>query len=87
MKVAVWDTYVQKKNGDTMHFDIIAPDHITDENIIHAMGKKYLVTKGQEGQPLSSKQCRYCHQEIASDEMQASIAETGFYILEMQGCD
>jgi Domain of unknown function (DUF2024) len=24
MKVAVWDTYVNKKDGSIMHFDIIA---------------------------------------------------------------
>ena len=25
MNVAVWDTYVTKKDGNVMHFDIIAP--------------------------------------------------------------
>jgi hypothetical protein len=25
MEVAVWDTYVTKKDGSVMHFDIIAP--------------------------------------------------------------
>lgn len=26
MKVAVWDTYVKKKNGTIMNFDIMVPD-------------------------------------------------------------
>ena len=34
MQVAVWDTYVTKKDGSVMHFDIIAPDHIKEEEII-----------------------------------------------------
>ncbi|WP_207533240.1 DUF2024 family protein [Desertivirga arenae] len=87
MKVTVWDTYVQKKNGTTMHFDIVVPDDITEENVVYEMGKKYLLSKGQEGQPLSSKECLYCHQESATDEMIESISEKGFYIIEMEGCD
>jgi hypothetical protein len=31
MKVAVWDTYVTKKDGSIMHFDIIADEEIKDE--------------------------------------------------------
>ena len=31
MHVAVWDTYVTKKDGTVMHFDIIAPVDIKDE--------------------------------------------------------
>ncbi len=37
MKVTVWDTYVTKKDGSIMHFDIIAPDTINDEDVIHAV--------------------------------------------------
>lgn len=70
-----------------MHFDILVPSHITDESTIYGMGKRYLETKGQQGQPLSAKQCNYCHQEVASQEMEKSISEKGFYIIEMQGCD
>ncbi len=87
MKVAVWDTYVLKKNGEKMHFDIIVPENIIDETIVHEMGKKYLFSKGEVGQLLSAKQCRYCHQEIASFVMEESIQEKGFYILEMEGCE
>ena len=42
MKVAVWDTYVTKRDGTVMHFDIITPNHIKDEKTIHTFGKKYL---------------------------------------------
>ena len=87
MKVAVWDTYVTKNDGTVMHFDIIAPDTIKDEKIIHTFGKEYLQSKKQEGLSLSSKECRYCHMERATDAMILSIHEKGFYILEMQNCN
>lgn len=87
MKVAVWDTYVLKKNGETMHFDIIVPEHIVDETVVHEIGKKYLFEKDEEGQVLSAQQCRYYHQEIATIVMEESIQEKGFYILEMEGCE
>jgi hypothetical protein len=46
-KVNVWDTYVTKKDGNIMHFDIIAPIEITDTTTIYNYGKEYLKTKGQ----------------------------------------
>lgn len=74
MKVAVWVTYVVKNNGETMHRDIIVPDHITVESIVHKMGKEYLSSKNQKDQPLTSKERRLCHQEKASPEMESSIS-------------
>ena len=40
MKVAVWDTYVTKKDGSIMHFDIIAPVEIKDTTIIYGYGRE-----------------------------------------------
>mgnify|MGYP003474296298 FL=1 len=40
MQVAVWDTYVTKNDGGIMHFDIIAPIRIKDEETIHTFGKE-----------------------------------------------
>jgi hypothetical protein len=42
MKVAVWDTYVTKKDGSVMHFDILAPESIKDTAVIYNYGKDYL---------------------------------------------
>jgi hypothetical protein len=86
MRVTIWDTYVVKTSGEVMHFDIIAPENIADEKIIHRMGKAYLASKNQPDQPLTAKECRLCHQEIASAEMELSIAQKGYYIVEMEGC-
>lgn len=86
MKAAVWDTYVRKKDGSIMHFDIIAPAHIKEEETIHTFGREYLLAKGQGGQPLTANECRYCHIEEATEEMQVAIRQKGYYILEMQNC-
>lgn len=86
-KVNVWDTYVTKKDGNVMHFDILAPVEIKDTTIIYDYGKEYLKTKGQEGQPLTSKQCRLCHVEHLRPAWEESINTSGYYIIEMEGCD
>lgn len=86
-KVNVWDTYVTKKDGLVMHFDILAPAEITDTDTIYTYGKKYLKSKGQEGQTLTSKQCRLCHAETLRSEWEAEIADKGYFIIEMEGCN
>lgn len=45
MKVAVWDTYVTKQDGGVMHFDIIVPAELKDEQTIFGYGFKYLSNK------------------------------------------
>src|SRR5690606_1680821 len=86
MKVAVWDTYVTKNDGSVMHFDIIAPEEIKDTTIIYGYGREYLISKRQEGQPLTSKQCRFCHIETVRPEWEAEIKEKGYFIIEMENC-
>lgn len=86
-KVNVWDTYVTKKDGNIMHFDILAPVEITDTTIIFNYGKEYLKTKGQENQPLTAKQCRFCHVKNLRPQWAADIAAKGYYIIEMEGCN
>lgn len=86
MKVSVWDTYVTKKDGSIMHFDIIAPDTLKDETIIHTFGKDYLQSKKLEEQPLTARECRFCHIEDATAEMETIIAKNGYFIIEMENC-
>jgi len=85
-KVNVWDTYVTKKDGSIMHFDILAPVTIKDTETIYTYGKAYLKTKGQEGQPLSAKQCRLCHIETLRPAWEQDINNKGYFIIEMEGC-
>lgn len=86
-KVNVWDTYVTKKNGEIMHFDIIAPVEVNDTSIIYDYGKLYLKSKNQEGQTLTSNQCRLCHIEHLRLEWEEEIIKKGFFIIEMEGCN
>jgi len=87
MKVAVWDTYVTKKDGSVMHFDIIVPEELTVETTIFDYGKNYLKLKGQENQPLTSKECRFCHIETLDSYLEETIRRNGYYIYEMENCN
>ncbi|MBK8442164.1 MAG: DUF2024 family protein [Sphingobacteriales bacterium] len=87
MKVAVWDTYVTKKDGTVMHFDIIAPQEINDTALIYGYGKEYLKTKRQDGQALSSKECRFCHIQNIKPQWETEIKQKGYFIIEMENCN
>lgn len=86
MKVAVWDTYVTKKNGIVMHFDILVPEELKDEESVFAFGREYLKSKGQEGQALASKECSFYHVETLKPHWEADIKSKGYTIIEMENC-
>jgi hypothetical protein len=86
MKAAVWDTYVTKKDGSVMHFDIIVPSDVTDENTIYGYGKQYLKEKGEEGQPLTARECSFCHVEKARPQWEHDIKTKGYFVYEMENC-
>ena len=83
MNVKVWDTYVKKKNGEVIHFDIIVPENVTDEALIHEYGKLFIVSQGEMDAKLDSDECQFCHIEEPTEDMFSAIADKGFYILEM----
>lgn len=87
MNVAIWDTYVTKKDGTVMHFDIILPQEIKNEETVFKFGKEYLKGKGQEEQALTSKQCQFCHIEIIKPHWEEAIIQNGYYIYEMENCN
>jgi len=87
MQVAVWDTYVKKKNGTIMHFDIIAPSEVKEPAIIYGYGKEYLESKGEFGQTLDTKECRFCHIRSIQPQWEAEIKLKGYFILEMENCN
>ncbi|MBK9146218.1 MAG: DUF2024 family protein [Flavobacteriales bacterium] len=86
-EVAVWDTYVTRKDGRVMHFDIIAPSGQRDTTIIHGYGRAYLDRKGEGGQPLTARECRFCHVRALLPQWEAEIQSQGYFILEMDNCD
>ena len=87
MQVAVWDTYVQKKDGSVMHFDIIVPSEMADEDTIYGYGRTYLKGKGQEGQTLTAHQCTFCHVESVRPQCENAIRQNGYFIYEMENCN
>jgi hypothetical protein len=87
MKIAVWDTYVERTNGSRMHFDILVPDETTDEDRIYGFGKQYLESKPFKTGQITSKECNFCHFENATDAIEKEIDKNGFYILEMENCN
>ena len=87
LEVAVWDTYVTRKDGRVMHFDIIAPSAMRDTAVIHDYGRKYLAGKGEEGQRLTAKECRFCHVRALQPQWERDIRAQGYFVLEMENCE
>lgn len=86
MKVSVWDTYVPRKNGRTMHFDILVPSTVDDPGTVFDFGRQYLESKAFWTGTLTSKECRFCHMETAPKEVEEAIVKKGFHIIEMENC-
>ena len=86
MQIAVYDTYVRRNDGLLMHFDILVPTTITDQEIVLGYGRKYLAAKGVEAERLSTRECRFCHIESAAPELEAAVTRDGYYIIEMENC-
>jgi len=87
MKVSVWDTYVKREDGHIMHFDILVPSNVTDEQKIFDFGMHYLNTKPFKTNKLSSNECRLCHIEQATEDMILDIKKNGYSIIEMENCN
>ncbi len=87
MKITVWNTYVEKEDGNIMHFDFLVHDNVTNEQTIFDFGKAYLKTKPFQIIQLTSNECRLCHVEKATEEMISAIEKNGYYIIEMENCN
>lgn len=85
MECAVYDTYVQKKDGRIMHFDVVVADGTPHEKAIE-YGKQYLQSAGQEDQKITQEQCQFCHIQQAPPFVEKSIKEKGYWIQKMEGC-
>lgn len=81
MQVAVWDTYVKKKAGNVMHFDIIVPETLKDTETIYGFGKAYLAQNGETESSLDTEECQFCHIEKPTSEIEEAIARQGYLLL------
>ncbi len=87
MKISVWDTYVPREDGKTMHFDILVPSTMEEKESIFGYGREYLSSKPFQTAELSSKECKFCYMEHASDAIADIIHKKGYYIIEMENCE
>lgn len=86
LRVAVWDTWVRKPNGERMHFDIIVPADRSEEEFVIRCGHEYLGSKGITGIDLRTQSCSFCHVETVRPEWERQLRKKGYAIHEMQGC-
>lgn len=69
-----------------MHFDILVPSKLGDPEAVFGYGREYLATKPFWTGNLTALECRFCHMETAPPEVEASILEKGYHIIEMENC-
>ena len=87
MKVSVWDTYLKRKDGKIMHFDILVPNTQDNEKSIIDFGKDYLKSKNFATEALTTEICNFCHIEQATDAIIHQIEKKGYSIIEMENCN
>jgi hypothetical protein len=85
MECAVYDTYVTKKDGKIIHFDVIVESSTPHEKAIE-YGKEYLKDAGQEGQSMTQEECQFCHVQEAPKIVEDSVQKSGYFIQKMEGC-
>ncbi|MBO9729046.1 MAG: DUF2024 family protein [Chitinophaga sp.] len=85
MEVAVYDTYVKRKDGSHLHFNIIVNKDTRFEEVL-VFGKKYL--QGRRGEELFilRKDCRFSHITEVIPRWEVQILRKGYYIYELEGC-
>jgi Domain of unknown function (DUF2024) len=85
MECAVYDTYVTKKDGRIMHFDVIVEANTSHEKAID-YGKEFLEQVGQGGQTMTQEECQFCHIQEAPPVVAKDIENRGYFIQKMEGC-
>lgn len=85
MKIDVYDTYATSKKGKTIHFDVLMPNGGSKKAALQ-YARTFLASIGEEADALKSERCNFCHTENAHPVVEAEIAKSGHYILQMEGC-
>ena len=84
MEIYVYDTYVQAKDGHTMHFDVYSG--VRDDAKAVEQAKQWLEEIGEGDAVITSKECNFCHTQGAPPQVENEIKEKGFYIYKMENC-
>ena len=84
MNFHVFDTYVKSKDGHTIHFDIV-----TDKNDIKKaidFAKEWLKTIGEESAKITTEECKFCHTQSVSEDIEIEIMTNRYFVAKMEGC-
>lgn len=84
MQIHVYDTYVQAKDGHTMHFDVFMPARDGAKAV--GFAKEWLKSIGEGDATVTQEECRFCHTQGAPAHVEAEIQSKGYYIYKMDGC-
>lgn len=85
MRIYVYDTYVEAKSGQTMHFDVFMPVQDADQAVAYA--RCWLRSIHEKEASITTNECRFCHSEQTSDPtIVSAIEKQGYFIYKMEGC-
>ena len=84
MNFHVFDSYVKANDGHTMHFDVITDKNDTEKAISFA--KEWLKTIGEESVKVTTEECKFCHSESVSEDIEIEIMTNGYFIVKIEGC-
>lgn len=84
MTIHVFDTWVENKKGETMHFDVFTLDKSSKKAIECA--KEYLKSVGEEDAKVTAKECSFCHSQTAPDAAVKDLKKQGYFIYKMMNC-
>ena len=80
----VFDTYIKSKNGYVIHFDVITDKNDIEKAITFA--KEWLKSIGENDAKVTIEECRFCHTQSVSEEIEIEIMTNGYFIAKMEGC-
>ena len=83
MDFHVFDTYVKSKDGHTIHFDIVTDKRNTENAISFA--KEWLKSVGEESSKVTTEECKFCHTQSVSEDMEIGIMINGYFVSKMEG--
>ncbi|MDC4212921.1 MAG: DUF2024 family protein [Candidatus Nitrosopumilus limneticus] len=84
MNFHVFDTYVKANDGHTIHFDVITDKNDTASAISFA--KEWLKSIKENNALVTTKECKFCHSETVSEDIEIEIMTNGYFIIKMEGC-
>jgi heterodisulfide reductase subunit B len=84
MDIHVYDTYVEAQDGHTMHFDVITD--VKDHKKAIEFAKEWLKNIGEIDAKVTTEECKFCHTQSVSEEVEIEIMTNGYFIAKMEGC-